>query len=563
VIENAPTARRIGEPLPPHAELRAAWVRERTLELEGTLPSTASELVCRSRERGDELRLPATVEGERFTAQLPLASLARAGEPETWDLWLDALRLGAHEDDVPNKKQAVAFPARDVEQRRLRPYFTVENNLSVSSQPLAPGAPPPAAPTEYVPPEEPQHWWVQPALFLLRRVRRVALAGAARLIARTRPSGPPRVSILLWHAYGMGGTIRTILNLAGELARDHDVEIISLIRTREQPFFVLPPGVRVTVLDDRRTPRRSPLTRLPSILIPDQDYRWDLCSLWLDVQLVRKLRKLNPGVLIGTRPGLNLLAAQLAPPGVKAIGQEHLNYHAHRPELAAEVKRGYGKLDALAVLTNDDLRDYKELLAGAPTRLVRIPNALPELDGDRSPLANPVVVAAGRLTPQKGFDLLIRAFARVVEERPEWKLRIYGNGEMRELLRELVATYDLYNHVALMPPTKQLGEALQNASIFALSSRYEGFGMVLLEAMSKGLPVVSFDCPRGPNEIVHHGEDGLLVPAEDVDAFAAALIELIDDPEARKRMGATAIQTAKRFELHQIGREWEELLQTL
>src|SRR3954447_11855301 len=283
VIENAPTARPIGEALPPHAELRQTWVRERTVELEGTLPTASgrAELVCRSRERGDEVRLPAVVTGEHFRAELPLAALARAGAPERWDLWLDGLRIGAHDDDVPNKKQAVAFPARDVEQRRPRPYFTVENNLSIASKPLAPDAPPPAAPTEYVPPVEPQHWWVQPALFALRRVRRAALFGAARLIAsRRRPTGPPRISILLVHAYGMGGTIRTVLNLAGELARDHEVEIISLVRRREEGFFGVPPGVRVTVLDDLRpTVMHSRaarlLRRLPSLLMPDHDYAWD------------------------------------------------------------------------------------------------------------------------------------------------------------------------------------------------------------------------------------------------------------------------------------------------
>src|SRR5689334_20387551 len=113
VIENAPTARRIGEPLPPHAELHAAWVRDRTLELEGSLPIVAAqmELICKSRERGDEVRVPATVAGERFSAELPLETLARAGDPETWDLWLDALRIGSQLDGVPNKKQAVAFPA--------------------------------------------------------------------------------------------------------------------------------------------------------------------------------------------------------------------------------------------------------------------------------------------------------------------------------------------------------------------------------------------------------------------------------------------------------------------
>src|SRR3954470_10017348 len=239
LIENAPTARPIGEALPPHAELRETWVRERTVELEGTLPGAAGhgELICRSRERGDEVRLPAVVAGGHFSAELPLTALARAGAPERWDLWLDGLRIGAHDDDVPNKKQAVAFPARDVEQRRLRPYFTVENNLSVTSRPLAPDAPPPAAPTEYLPPHEAQHWWVPPALFALRRVRRAALFGASRLIKRRRATGKPRISILLLHAYGMGGTIRTVLNLAGELAREHEVEVISLLRRRDQLFF--------------------------------------------------------------------------------------------------------------------------------------------------------------------------------------------------------------------------------------------------------------------------------------------------------------------------------------
>jgi glycosyltransferase involved in cell wall biosynthesis len=265
------------------------------------------------------------------------------------------------------------------------------------------------------------------------------------------------------------------------------------------------------------------------------------------------------GVLITTRPGFNTMAAALRPRGVRVVAQEHMNLASHGAGLIREMRRRYPRLAALAVLTHDDERDYAPLVE----RVVRIPNSLPPLDGGTAALDSQVVVAAGRLNPQKGFDLLIDAWSRVAAAEPAWQLRIYGQGAERPALQQQIFERELYEQVLLMGPTRRLGTELAKASLFVLSSRFEGFGMVIVEAMSKGLPVVSFDCPRGPAEIIDHGVDGLLVPNGDTDALADAVLRLLRDPERRRKMGRAALEKARRYDLAAIGRQWEQALDAL
>ena len=162
----------------------------------------------------------------------------------------------------------------------------------------------------------------------------------ARALLRRRPAPAPagKVTILLMHAWGMGGTIRSTLNVAGHLAQHHEVEILSLVRRRTEPFFDFPAGVEVTAVDDQRRRRaatgvrrllRRALRRFPSLLLHPDSRDRRTCTLWTDLLLVRKLRRVRAGVLIGTRPAFNLLALEARCPGLVVIGVEHMHYSAH------------------------------------------------------------------------------------------------------------------------------------------------------------------------------------------------------------------------------------------
>ena len=386
--------------------------------------------------------------------------------------------------------------------------------------------------------------------------------------ARARPrgtsDGPPKVFILMVSGWGKGGTTRTMLNVAEYLSHRHEVEIISLWRMREEPVFEHPPGVRVTALDDLRpSARRGPLERLlaalPSTLVERGD-RWSSAfSLLSDIRLVRILRR-QTGIAITTRPALNLMAALLDPPGLTLIGSEHMHLSSHKKPIRRAMKRLYSRLDAFVVLTEGGLRDYEKHLNGkAELRL--IPNSARDL-GEPADLSAKTVLAAGRLTKQKGFDMLLPAWAQVAPKHPDWRLRICGEGALRKQLEAQIEELGLADSVAL-PGACDMDEAMGNASIFVMSSRFEGFPLILIEAMSKAMAVVSFDCPTGPADVIDTGRNGILVPFRDVDALARGILDLIEDEDLRRRCGSAAADTARYYRIENIGSMWDELFAEL
>lgn len=392
----------------------------------------------------------------------------------------------------------------------------------------------------------------------------------ARNRSRARSAPPPsthQIKILILHAHGMGGTIRTVFNLAGYLASTgHDVEIVSILKEAERPFFPIDPRVRFRFLDDRLVPRtglRGRLAKMPSRLIPPQEAAYHRFTLWTDLRLARWIRSVDTGVIMATRPGLNLVLAQLALPSVITIGQEHVALRGQPQEMQKLIKRRYRKFDALVTLTKADMRDYRATLRRKPGKLARIPNAVPPMTGGTSTLEDKVVVAVGRMTKLKGFHRLIAAWKTVAAAHPDWTLRIFGAGPQEDNLRAQITEAGLRGRVELPGPASDIGAELEKASIFVLSSRHEGFPMTILEAMAKGLAIVSFNSPHGPKEMITDEVDGLLVTPRTDTNLAAALIRVIEDEELRRRLAEHALRTAATYDMEPVGAMWDALLEEL
>jgi glycosyltransferase involved in cell wall biosynthesis len=387
------------------------------------------------------------------------------------------------------------------------------------------------------------------------------------------------VHFLMYNVDASDGVSRAVVTLANQLSTTHPVEIISLYRRHSGPAYAPSDGIRISYLFDRapvaqnervappwvgRHPARSLLARRPSRLADGRNF--PNFSLLTDLTLARKLRSIRRGVVISTRPVLHVAAARLTQPGVVTIGQDHLNFLSRQTEpgsmdfIVEACRQG---LDAFVTLTPSDAEDYARRLAQAATRVTTIPNALSWPVSEPATRDHKVVVAAGRLVPRKGMARLIRAFAPVAEKHRDWELRVYGTGHLEEKLHRLVGRLGLSGQVRLLGHTADLPAAFDEASVFASGSFAEGFPMVMLEALSKGLPLVSFDCPRGPADIIRHGKNGLLVPDGDVPALSEALETVVADDALRHAMGARALADAEKYLPDRVAASWEALFEEL
>lgn len=240
--------------------------------------------------------------------------------------------------------------------------------------------------------------------------------------------------------------------------------------------------------------------------------------------------------------------------GMPVIGMSHESYRATRGSSRYQrVKRHYADADRLLLLTAEDADAWAR---DGMSNAAAMPNPLHVTPGRLAPLTEPVVVTLGRLSYEKGMDMLLESWSAV--EDSSWRLRMYGSGPEEPALRSLAG-----ESVEFAGVTLDIESALTEASIYALPSRSEGFPMGVVEAMAYGLPVVAFDCAPGVRELITHEVDGLLVPPGNTVEFAAALNRLIADPGLRARLGSAARDSVRRFAADTVLDRWEDLFALL
>ena len=259
--------------------------------------------------------------------------------------------------------------------------------------------------------------------------------------------------------------------------------------------------------------------------------------------------------------------------GSRKIGEMHINranYRNYSTEKVCFIKKLFAKfwssnllhhlqkLDKLVVLTDRDRDSWVEL-----NNVVTIPDPLSILPTKISPLTEKRVVAIARYSHEKGIDLLLKAWSIVEKQISDWRLDVYGDGD-RTPYEQLIDDLKINRKSCqLHGRTDDVEKEYCNSSIFVLSSRFEGFGMVLTEAMACGLPVVSFDCPWGPRSIITDGEDGLLVENGNVEALASSLSKLMSDEILRQSISKAGLKNVRRFSIDYVADQWRRLFESL
>src|SRR6266545_50958 len=385
------------------------------------------------------------------------------------------------------------------------------------------------------------------------RIHQPRQSGASRQDAGRAGDGPVirRHLTLVISSLGSGGAERVLTILANSwVNRGAQVTLITL--DASVPFYPLDPRVSLRPLGvtgvstNLFIATRNNLRRVGSLRRAIRESHPDAVVSFVDVT--------NVLTVLATRGlGVPVLLSERSDPAFSPVGKTFRFLRRHT----------YPRAEALVVQSKEARSFFSPAIQAranvipnpvVPAGRIRREESAPSVSGR-------TVVSLGRLSKEKGFDLLIDGFARIASSRPEWSLEIWGEGPERPFLQKMVAERRLTERIQLPGETRSPQEALLRADLFVLSSRFEGFPNALCEAMACGLPVLAADCPSGPRQIVRSEVDGILIPPEDPAALAEGMRRLMEDAELRRRLARRAPEVVERFSLDRVLGLWDTTLE--
>ena len=355
-----------------------------------------------------------------------------------------------------------------------------------------------------------------------------------------------KIAFLIQDISTEGGTERTTCCLAQELARrGHEVSVVSVFRNEPQPRYTAEGVAFIYLTHEAYTLRETVLARMKKA--------------WSRRALVRSCKALQEADVIICQKIAASFMAWSAGFGHKSIACEHYRYTMYNAPVRRLRKRLYSHMSAVVTLTKNDRKAFEQ---SGLRKVFCIPNMVSispiPYHGENSKR----IVSVGRLTSQKGYDLLLQSIARIADKMGDFYIDIYGEGEDRPALEAQCRRLGLNERVHFPGYCADIETVYAGSAFYVMSSRFEGFPMVLLEAASSGLPIVSFDCPEGPAILLRNG-GGILVERENVTALGQAILTMIQNPALRNKSHNESSAIIEPYQPEQIGKQWEELFKNL